>query len=370
MKKRQLQNSSVKSPRSSNVKNSLYERIASIIRETRSTIVQTVDTAIIKAYWQIGRYIVEDEQCGSERAGYGKELLKDISVKLSKEFGRGFGITTLEDIRKFYLTYVTKENTEKPHAVRGVLRTPLFHPNFSWTHYRALMRVNSSDARKFYEIETIKNRWSSRELERQINSLLFDRLAKSKDKIGLMKLVHQGQEIAKPEDAIKDPFILEFLDIPEAYQLVETKLEEALINKLQHFLLELGQGFAFVARQKRLTLDSKHYYADLVFYHTVLKCNIIIDLKTRELTHTDLGQMLLYVNYYDRECLSEGDNPTLGLILCTEKSDSMANYLLGDKAKKIFASKYQLHLPTEKELEKELKRELEKLKCSKHSKDK
>lgn len=358
MKKKQPKNSLIKTKQSSDVANTLYERIASVIRGARASIMRSVDTTMVKAYWHIGQYIVEEEQGGAKRAAYGKELLRDVSAKLGKEFGRGFGVTTLEDIRKFYLAYAVTEGDRKSHAVRGELEAPKFHPNLSWTHYRALMRVDRPTARKFYEMEAIKNRWSSRELERQINSLLFDRLAKSKDKAGLMKLVHQGQEISKPEDAIKDPFILEFLDIPEAHQLVETKLEEALISKLQHFLLELGRGFAFVARQKRLTLDGKHYYADLVFYHTVLKCNIIIDLKTRELTHADLGQMLLYVNYYDRECLTEGDNPTLGLVLCTEKSDSMASYLLGDKAKQIFASKYQFHLPTEKELEAELKREL------------
>lgn len=357
MKKKQPPKSLVKIKQSSDVADTLYERIASVIRGARASIVRSVDTTMVKAYWHIGQHIIEEEQGGAKRAAYGKELLRDVSSKLRKEFGRGFGVTTLEDIRKFYLAYSTLSN-EKSHALRGELETPKFHPNLSWTHYRALMRVTRIEARKFYEIEAIKNRWSSRELERQINSLLFDRLAKSKDKAGLMKLVHQGQEISKPEDAIKDPFVLEFLDIPEAHQLVETKLEEALISKLQHFLLELGRGFAFVARQKRLTLDGKHYYADLVFYHTVLKCNIIIDLKTRELTHADLGQMLLYVNYYDRECLTEGDNPTLGLVLCTEKSDSMASYLLGEKAKQIFASKYQFHLPSEKELEAELKREL------------
>lgn len=223
------------------------------------------------------------------------------------------------------------------------------------------MRTSRPEARRFYEVEAIKNRWTARELERQANSLLFDRLAKSKDKEGLLRLVQEGQEITKPTDAIKDPFVLEFLNIPEAHQLTESKLEEALISNLQHFLLELGRGFAFIARQKRLTLDGKHYYTDLVFYHTVLKCHILIDLKTHELTHADLGQMLLYVNYYDRECLSEGDNPTIGLVLCTEKSDGMANYLLGDKAKQIFASKYQFHLPSEEELEAELKRELHQL---------
>ena len=247
----------------------------------------------------------------------------------------------------------------------GKLDALKFNPNLSWSHYRILMPVFRPEARRFYEIEAIKNRWAVRELNRQINSLLFDRLAKSKDKAGLMKLVHQGQEISNPEDAMKDPVILEFLNIPEAHQLTETKLEQALISNLQHFLLELGRVFAFVARQKRLTLDGKHYYADLVFYHTVLKCNIIIDLKTHELTHADLGQMLLYVNYYDRECLTEGDNPTLGLVLCTKKSDSMASYLLGEKSKQIFASKYQFHLPSEKELEAEIMRELKLLKYKK-----
>lgn len=341
----------------------LYDRIALVIRESRINIVRSVDTTMVKAYWHIGQYIVQEEQGGAKRAGYGQELLKTLSIKLTQEFGRGFSVNTLEDIRKFYLAYSVQVD-RKSHAVRGKLVAHQFHPNLSWTHYRALMRVTREGARVFYEIEAIKNCWTARELERQINSLLFDRLAKSKDKEGLLKLVQKGHEIVKPEDAMKDPVVLEFLDIPEVHQLVESKLEEALISNLQHFLLELGRGFAFVARQKRLTLDRKHYYADLVFYHTILKCYIIIDLKTHELTHSDLGQIMLYVNYYDREFLSEGDNPTIGLVLCTEKSDNMANYLLGDKAKQIFASKYQLHLPSEKELETELRRELNELKHS------
>ncbi len=342
----------------------LYERIASVIRSARTNIVRAIDTTMVKAYWHIGSYIVEEEQGGAQRAAYGKALLKSLSVKLTHEFGRGFGIDTLENSRKFYLTYSVADG-KKSDAVRRKLDTPKFNSNLSWTHYRTLMRVSRPEARQFYEIEAAKNRWSVRQMERQINSLLFDRLAKSKDKAGLLKLARQGHEISKPEDAIKNPFILEFLNIPETHQLTETKLEQALINNLQHFLLELGSGFAFVARQKRLTLDGKHYYADLVFYHTVLKCHIIIDLKMDELTHADLGQMLLYVNYYDRECLTEGDNPTIGLVLCTEKNDGMANYLLGDKAKQIFASKYQLYLPTEEELAAELNRELKMLKAKK-----
>ena len=343
----------------------LYERIASVIRSARANIIRVIDTTMVQAYWYIGNYIVEDEQKNKKRADYGKTTLKNISKKLTSEFGAGFSVTNLEYVRKFYLVYSPDTANQKPHTLCEESKTPKFNPNLSWSHYRSLMRVSRLEARQFYEIEAAKNRWSARQLERQINSLVYDRLAKSKDKKGLLKLVNKGHEILKPEDAIKDPFILEFLNIPEAHQLAETKLEEALIGKLQHFLLELGSGFAFVARQKRLTLDGKHYYADLVFYHTVLKCNIIIDLKTRELTHADLGQMLLYVNYYDKECLTEGDNPTLGLVLCTEKSDRMVSYLLDDKAKKIFASKYQLYLPTEEELTAELNRELKILKHKK-----
>jgi len=337
-----------------------YERVAPIIREARTIIMRTIDNTMVKAYWNIGRYIVEEEQQGTSRANYGKLLIQDLSQRLTKEFGRGFGITTLEDIRKFYLTYRIDKGSEKSHAVRGEL--PRFCPNLSWTHYRLLMRISRPEARLFYEQEASKSNWSSRELERQINTLLYDRLAKSKDKEGLMRLAQQGHEIIKPADAIKDPVVLEFLGLPEAHQWVESKLEQALISNLQHFLLELGKGFAFVARQKRLTLDGKHYYADLVFYHTILKCYVIIDLKTNELTHADLGQMQFYVNYYDQEMLSEGDNPTIGLVLCTEKSDAMVRYTLGEKNKQIFASKYQFHLPTEKELEAELQRELNDIK--------
>lgn len=337
-----------------------YERIAPIIREARTTIMRAIDTTMVKAYWDIGRYIVEEEQQGASRANYGKLLLQDLSQRLTKEFGRGFGITTLEDIRKFYITYRLDKGLEKSHAVRGEL--PRFYPNLSWTHYRLLMRISRLEARLFYEQEASKSNWSSRELERQINTLLFDRLAKSRDKEGLMRLAQEGHEIIKPSDAIKDPMVLEFLGLSEAHQWVESKLEQALISNLQHFLLELGKGFAFVARQKRLTLDGKHYYADLVFYHTILKCYVIIDIKTNELTHADLGQMQFYVNYYDQEMLSEGDNPTIGLVLCTEKSDAMVRYTLGEKNKQIFASKYQFHLPTEKELEAELQRELNDIK--------
>lgn len=338
----------------------LYLRVTSHIEHARSHIQKTVDTEMVKAYWQIGKEVVEEEQHGKERAEYGKSVLEKLAVKLKAKYVRGFGVDTLEQARRFYLTYQLPA-VSKSDAVRRKSETPAFNPNLSWTHYRLLMKITRLEARVFYELEASKNHWSSRELDRQINSLLFDRLAKSKDKDGLLRLAQKGQEIVNPVDAIKEPIVLEFLDIPESHRLVESKLEEALINNLQNFLLELGKGFAFVARQKRLTLDGDHFYADLVFYHVILKCYVIIDIKTRKLTHSDLGQMLLYANYFDQEVKMEIDNPTIGLVLCTKKSNSMVKYLLGERAKQVFASTYKFHLPTEKELEIEIDKELKKL---------
>jgi predicted nuclease of restriction endonuclease-like (RecB) superfamily len=235
----------------------------------------------------------------------------------------------------------------------------ILHPNLSWTHYRILLRVGRTEARNFYEIEAASNAWSAREMERQISSLLFDRLAKSKDKAGLMRMATHGQEVAHPIDVLKDPVVLEFLDLPESPRLQESKLEQALIGNLETFLMELGKGFAFVSRQERITLDGDHFYIDLVFYHMVLKCFVLIDLKVGKLTHADLGQIQFYVNYYDRERRTEGDNPTLGLILCPDKNDTVVKYTLGEQEERnIFTSRYQLHLPTVEELENELRREL------------
>ncbi len=225
-----------------------------------------------------------------------------------------------------------------------------------------LLRVDKVETRAFYEIEAIQNNWSARELERQINSLLYERLALSKDKSGLMRLAKKEQEIQKPVDVFKDPVVMEFLGLPASPRLVESRLEQALIDNLQSFLLELGKGFAFVSRQERITLDGDHFYIDLVFYHTILKCFVLIDLKIGKLTHQDLGQLQLYVNYFDRERRTKGDNPTLGLILCTDKNDAVVRYTLGpDQEKKIFASRYKLYLPTIAELQAELRRELKEL---------
>lgn len=335
----------------------LERKVTAHIDSARKAVQRTVDTEMVKAYWLSGRDIVEEEQQGQEKAQYGSFLIKELSLRLTRLYGRGFSKSTLKDMRAFYLEYQQDIDAPKSHAVRG-LSIPEFSSILGWTHYRALMRVKRSEARRFYEKEAIQNCWSGRELERQIGSLLFERLAKSKDKEGLMKLSKQGQEINRPEDAMKDPLILEFLSLPESHQLVESKLEAALIDNLQKFLLELGKGFSFIARQKRLSLDCDHFYADLVFYHVILKCYVIIDIKTRPLTHADLGQIQLYVNYFDQEIKQDNDNPTVGLVLCTKKKDEMAKYLLGEKAKQIFTSTYQFHLPTEEELEQELKREI------------
>lgn len=256
----------------------LYQRVSKYLRLAKQRILEFIDTEMVNTYWMIGREIIEEEQLGESRATYGEELIKKLSERLTYEFGKGYSISNLRNMRRFYLVY----QNQIRQTVSGEL---VFEPRLSWSKYCLLIQIPSEKARDFYEKEAITNNWSVRELDRQICSLLYERLAKSKDKKGLMKLAKKGQEIQKPQDAIKDPVILEFLDIPETHRLVESKLEEALIGNLQHFLLELGKGFAFVSRQKRITLDGDNYYADLVFYHTILKCYIIIDLKTHKLTH-------------------------------------------------------------------------------------
>jgi predicted nuclease of restriction endonuclease-like (RecB) superfamily len=320
----------------------VYKRIRHIIEEARGQIARAVNTAMVIAYWQIGQEIVENEQQGKSRAGYSRKLLQQLSEKLTADFGKGFDESNLRNIRQFYLTY------PKCDALRHEL---------SWTHYRILMRVEKPEARLFYEVECIKNNWSSRELERQKGSLLFERLALSKDKKGLMKLAKKGQEIRCYEDMIKDPYVLEFTGLSPQSKLYESNLEQALINNLSKFLLELGKGFTFVARQKRISLDGDHFYIDLVFYNTILKCYVLIDIKIGKLVHQDIGQMQMYVNYYDRSAKQSDDNPTVGLILCEDKKDSVVRYTLSKDNKQIFASRYKLYLPSEEELLRELRRD-------------
>jgi predicted nuclease of restriction endonuclease-like (RecB) superfamily len=354
------------------------------------------------ANWLIGREIVEEEQKGRERAGYGQRLLEELSARITTDYGIGYSVQNLRYMRQFYLQYPDllhgrairhtlggqflpgpeagpmdichtvcgefgqAEGRTTPRSGSEVSWQPgRLHPNLAWSLYRQLLKVDVPEARAFYEIEAIHNNWSTRELERQINSLLFERLAKSRDKEGVMRLATRGQEVAKSSDVFKDPVVMEFLGIPESPRLVETELEAALISNLQSFLLEMGKGFAFVARQERITLEGDHFYIDLVFYHTILKCYVLIDLKVGKLTHGDLGQLQLYVNYFDQERRTPGDNPTLGLILCTDKNDAVVKYTLGPQHERtIFTSRYKLYLPTVAELKAEIRRELRELRSS------
>lgn len=317
----------------------LFKRVALLLEEARSRAIQNVNSVMVSAYWRIGREIVEEEQKGKSRANYGKKILQNLSKRLEEKFGPGFDESNLRNIRQFYISYPKRD------AVRHEL---------SWTHFRILMRIENLEARRFYEMECVNNKWSSRELERQKGTLLYERLAMSKNKRGLKKLAYKGQEIHTYKDMIKDPYILEFTGLSPNTKLYETNLEQGLFDNLSRFLLELGKGFTFVGRQKRISLDGDHFYIDLVFYNTLLKCYVLIDLKIGKLTHQDIGQMQMYVNYYDREIKEENDNPTVGLILCENKKEAVVRYTLSKENEQIFASKYKLYLPSEKELRKEL----------------
>jgi predicted nuclease of restriction endonuclease-like (RecB) superfamily len=367
---------------------SLYTRIRQILESARTRVARSVNTTQVVANWLIGREIVEEEQKGQRRAGYGDRVLLRLADQLKADFGDGYGLTNLKLCRKFFLIYPDLVGPSKGHTVRDFLGTPSIvtgnqsseightpcdeswqpgrlHPNLAWSLYRHLIKVDAPNARAFYEIEAVKECWSARELERQVASLLFERLAKSRDKAGVLRLAKKGHEIMAPSDIFKDPVMIEFLGLPESPRLTESALEQALLDQLQSFLLELGKGFAFVARQQRLTLDGDHFYIDLVFYHVVLKCYVLLELKVGKLTHGDLGQVQLYVNYYDREKRTAGDNPTLGLILCTDKNDAVVKYTLGaDQENTIFASRYKLHLPSEAELKAEVRRELKQITSS------
>jgi len=346
---------------------SLFNRIAEILTEARSKVVREINKAQVLAYWEIGREIVEFEQKGKIRAKYGEELIKRLSKDMTQKFGRGFSERNLWNMKAFYLNFPIPQTVSAESAQgqksetasrKSIIRqTPSvkFEPMLSWSHYCELLKVEEPLARSFYEQEAIQNNWSVRELKRQINSMLFERLALSKDAKAVMKMAKKGQIIERPEDAIKDPYILEFLNLKEETSYTESQLEQALIDKLQYFLLELGKGFTFVARQKRITIANRHYYIDLVFYNRLLKCFVLIDLKTGELDHADIGQMNFYLNYFKENEKAEDENDPIGLILCAKKDDIFARYVLGGLNNKVFASKYKLALPSEKELRLKLK---------------
>ncbi|MGD9107700.1 MAG: PDDEXK nuclease domain-containing protein [Gammaproteobacteria bacterium] len=320
-------------------KQDCYLQIKNVLDEARSKIYRQINSVMVQAYWNIGRIIVEEEQQGKAKAGYGSKLLENLSERLTKDFGRGFKTSNLWDMRKLYLTFPILQ------ALPGEL---------SWTHYRILLRVEEENARNFYLNECAESRWSTRELERQINSMLFERLAASKDKAKVKALAEKGQIIQMPSDAIKDPYIFEFLGWPEQYTFSESDLETALIDNLKGFLLELGKGFSFVARQQRITLENDHFYIDLVFYNRLLRNFVLIDLKLGKLTHQDLGQMQMYVNYYDRIVKSKDEDSTVGIVLCKDKNETVAKFTLPEDNKNIFASKYKPYLPTEEELMREI----------------
>lgn len=318
------------------------DRIRDILHRSRQQALQAVNSAMVRAYWEIGREITEEEQKGQDRAEYGAHVIRELANKLSKEFGRGFDARNLWYIRNFYVAF------PKVNALSSQL---------SWTHYRQLSKEEKPAARSFYQKECIQARWSTRELERQINSLLYERLARSKDKKGLLALSNRGHEVFQPSDLIKDPYVLEFTGLPESALFQESELEQALMTHLQKFLLELGKDFFFVARQKRITIDGDHFYIDLVFYNRALRCFVLIDLKVGRLTQQDVGQMMLYTGYYEAENMKEGETPPIGLILCTDKNDAAVKYTLSKSSSKIFAAKYKTYLPSEQELIKVIQRE-------------
>ena len=323
------------------IKKDIYQEIHDLLHNARQNIISNINSTMTKTYFLIGKRIVEEEQDGNKRAEYGKNLIKMLSEKLTKEFGKGFSETNLEQMRKFFKVYGIPQTLSEE-----------FQFNLSWSHYLILMRIKDINARNFYEIEAFENNWSLRELKRQVNSSLYERLVLSKDKEKVKELAVKGQIIEKVQDVIKDPYILEFLGLDEKSDYSENKLETEIINKLEMFLLELGKGFTFVGRQVRFTFDERHFRVDLVFYNRLLKCFVLIDLKIGEVTHQDLGQMQMYVNYYDRYVKLPDENDTIGIIICKDKNDTLVKLTLPKDNNQIFASRYTTILPSLDEFKK------------------
>ena len=323
-----------------------YEDIYSKIKETlllsRNQAYSAVNFAMVQAYWQIGRIIIEHEQNGNARADYGKAILQELSSRLTKDFGKGFSVRTLQQMKKFYVMF---PNT---NALRSQL---------TWTHYRLLLSVENEQARQWYIDETIASAWSSRQLERQISTLYYERLLASREQTPVKDEAAELTVSLAAENFIKDPYVLEFLDLKDYPTLRESDLEQALIDKLQGFLLELGRGFCFVARQKLMRYEDEDFYLDLVFYHSILKCHVLIDLKIGKLTHGDIGQMDSYIRMFDALYKNEDDNPTIGIILCSQKNEAIVKYSVLNDAQQVFASRYRFALPTAEELQREIEAE-------------
>lgn len=315
-----------------------YLSIRGYVIDAQKHVYSAVNTAMVTAYWNIGKAVYE-VYGENNRAAYGKQVLKYISERLTAEFGKGFSVQGLRNMRQFYLAFPDRSKVRE---------------ELSWSHYRLLMRVGDEDARMFYVEESVKAGWSVRQLQRQINTMFYYRILSSKDKENVAAEIQTSVPKPEYEKIIKDPYVLEFLDLPQNEHFYESELEQALIDHLQKFLLELGRGFSFVARQKHFNFDGRHFYIDLVFYNYILKCFVLIDLKTDDLTHQDIGQMQMYVNYYTREMMNEGDNPPIGILLCADKSDTLVRYTLPEDNTQIYAAKYMPYMPTEEELKREL----------------
>lgn len=317
-------------------KRTIYDEVRAILATARKSVAQTVNTTLVNAYWQVGKHIVEYEQGGNAKSTYGSDLIGELSRRLVPEFGKGFTAANLRYMRQFYISFPNH------HALRDKL---------TWTHYRTLLKVEDETARNFYIEECVNENWSTRQLQRQINTLYYQRLLASRDKQTVREEIQRTEpRQLEPREIIRDPYILDFLGIPQGEHFLESDLETSLISKLQHFLLELGRGFSFVARQKRISFDDKHFYIDLVFYNFKARCFVLIDLKTDELTHQDLGQMQMYVNYYTRELMNPGDNPPIGIVLCADKNDEVVRYTLPEGENQVFAAKYLTYMPTKEEL--------------------
>jgi predicted nuclease of restriction endonuclease-like (RecB) superfamily len=360
----------------------LYSEIKIILQQARQAAYRTVNFTMVLAYWQMGKLIVEYERKEKTKTGYGDYLINDLSKKLTKEFGQGFGATNLKYFRQFYLVFpfkpighavrdqsIKKLPAQKGHALRDQsaklkandivpLISDVLRPELSWTHYRLLIKIDNIDARTWYMKEAAESNWSTRTLERQINTFTYERILSSKNKKGVKKEADQNIEKASPLDFIKDPYVLEFLQLPANSDFYEKDIEEAIISKLQHFILELGKGFSFVARQKRISAEDEHFYIDLVFYNYILKCFVLIDLKLGKLTHQDIGQMDLYTRWWEDNEKTETDNPTIGIILCSQKNEIVVKYSVLKGSKQLFASKYKLYLPTEEEFQHEVHEEI------------
>lgn len=335
------------------VSNEFLNKVSLLIEEAKKNVKTAVNIVMVYTYFEIGRMIIEEEQNGDNRAEYGKYIIRNLSSFLTEHYGKGYSISNLKNFRQFYLIYSNDSIGQTMFSQFKNYPVTITGRKFylSWSHYLKLMRISNIEERHFYEIESVKNDWSLSELKRQYDSSLYERLSLSKNKDEIMLLSQQGQIIEKPADAIKDPYVLKFLQLPELPVYSETELENKIIDHLQQFLLELGKGYTFVGRQVRLTFDEEHFKVDLVFFNRILKCFVLIDLKIGELKHQDIGQMQMYVNYYDRKVKLDDENNTIGIILCKDKKQSIVEMTLPEDNNQIFASKYQTVLPSKEELQ-------------------